>query len=437
VSHSLSSSSTASKPAVELVVDGLDFPTGMAFLPDGSIAVAESGLPFGGAQPGGRVRRIGTDGTNTLLHEGLRAPVTGVTLLGDTLIVSTPGSLLRLGLDGSVGTLLDGLPSGGNYHTNQVAVGPDGWLYFGQGAMTNSGVVGLDSGDIGWLRRHDHPADIPGMDLLLADVTFPTADPSHPGTVVRTSAFSRFGDTQPEGTRLPGQVPCTAAVLRCRADGRDLELVAWGTRNAYGLAFLPDGRLLAVDQGTDDRGSRPVGDAPDLLLEIRPGSWYGWPDYIDAQPVTDPRFRPDRGPAPTFLLANHDSLPRPEPALLAFPAHVAATRLAVGPENQPRWRGLLLTTFFGDERPMTAPAGPRMGRCLTAIDLEKHTLTSLVGTPLARPIDVAFSPVDGFPYVVDFGDFEMRPGGGIDARPGTGRVWRVVDSEPLYRDRGQ
>ena len=57
--------------------------------------------------------------------------------------------------------------------------------------------------------------------------------------------------------------------MRCNPDGSGLELVAWGLRNAYGLGFLPDGRLLATDQGADDRGSRPVGNAPDMLFEVR------------------------------------------------------------------------------------------------------------------------------------------------------------------------
>src|SRR5438132_1651573 len=92
----------------------------------------------------------------------------------------------------------------------------------------------------------------------------------------------------------------TAAVMRCEPDGSGLELVAWGLRNAYGLGFLPDGRLLATDQGADDRGSRPVGNAPDLLFEVREGAWYGWPDYIGGDPITDERYRPVRGPAPTF-----------------------------------------------------------------------------------------------------------------------------------------
>jgi len=45
-----------------LVAEGLDFPTSLAFDAEGTPWVAESGLPFAGAAPGGRIRRIGADG---------------------------------------------------------------------------------------------------------------------------------------------------------------------------------------------------------------------------------------------------------------------------------------------------------------------------------------------------------------------------------------
>jgi hypothetical protein len=38
------------------------------------------------------------------------------------------------------------------------------------------------------------------------------------------------------------------------------------------MVVLPDGRLLALDLGINDRGSRPVGDAPSCLYEIKAGS---------------------------------------------------------------------------------------------------------------------------------------------------------------------
>ncbi len=46
------------------------------------------------------------------------------------------------------------------------------------------------------------------------------------------------------------------------------------------IRLWADGRLLAIDQGADDQGSRPIGNAPDLLHDIRSGSWLGWPDFV-------------------------------------------------------------------------------------------------------------------------------------------------------------
>ena len=48
--------------------------------------------------------------------------------------------------------------------------------------------------------------------------------------------------------------------MSCALDGSDLRLVAWGLRNAYGISFLPDGRLRVTDQGADDRGSISLAD---------------------------------------------------------------------------------------------------------------------------------------------------------------------------------
>src|SRR5437660_1702724 len=51
--------------------------------------------------------------------------------------------------------LVTDLPSLGDHHNNQMAVGPDGKIYFGQGMVTNSGVVGLDNFlPFGWLVKY-------------------------------------------------------------------------------------------------------------------------------------------------------------------------------------------------------------------------------------------------------------------------------------------
>ena len=415
--------------SLETLFDELSFPTSLAIGKDGSFYVAESGLPFDGAPPGGRIWLLEHNSQRTLLVENLRPPVTGLVLHKDWLYVSeggNPGRISRWDLDGrSHDIILDNLPGLGNYHTNTVAFGPDGKLYFSQGAMTNTGIVGLDAYELGWLRRLPHSYDLPGFDIVLNGVNVETVDPfsevDNPTT--ETGAFAPFGKRTKRGDRIRAQLPCTAAVMRCDPDGSELELVAWGLRNAFGLGFLPDGRLLAVDQGADDRGSRPVGNVPDMLFEVRQGAWYGWPDFIGDAPISDPVYRPKRGSSPTPLLANHDELPPPEKPLLRFPPHTAAVKFDVAPKAASSWAGQIFVALFGDEIPMTAPSGPRVGRSVVRVDPVNWSLNPFAQEGLLRPIDVRFSSTGDALYILDFGEFEMRDNGQVSAKKKSGKLW--------------
>ncbi len=448
---------TLPNPGARLIAGSLAFPTSLAFDDEGRPHVAESGLPFGlapgEARPTGRILRIEPDGSTSVLIDGLRAPVNGLLACDGAFIVAEggrPGRLSRVSRSGTQETprqtpiretLLDHLPGFGNYHTNMAVLGADRRLYFSQGALTNNGIVGLDAYELGWLGELPHDADIPGFDITLTGVEVETADPLRQArgeaqARANTGAFACFGESHGPGHRLPAQVPATAAVLRCNLDGSSLEVFAWGLRNAYGLCVLPDGRLLATDQGADDRGSRPIGNAPDLLYEVKQGRWYGWPDFVGGVPVSDPRFRPTRRRAPEApeatlppLLANHDELPPPERPLLEFPVNAAATKLARIPDVAPRWPGHLLVTLFGDEKPMTAPPGARIGRSLARIDpadwsLHPVRLPDQVREHLERPIDVALDPTGETVWLVDFGAFEMTDHG-VQATPRSGALWRI------------
>jgi len=408
--------------APERVADGLDFPTSLAFDADGTPWVAESGLPFAGAAPDGRIRRIADGRAETLLGD-LKWPVNGLAFHDGLFYIAEggyPGRISRWKPGGERETVLDGMPGLGNYHTNMAVVGPDGWLYFSQGALTNSGIIGLDAYELGWLKRLPHNHDVPGFDVTLAGLNLETDNPlgTNGHRRVRTGAFAPFGAETKPGQRVEGRVPCTASVMRCRPDGSGLELVAWGLRNAYGLLFLPDGRLIATDQGADDRGSRPIGQAPDLLFEVKRGAWYGWPDFVGGVPVTDPRFRPVRGPQPEPVLANHAELPPPERPLLEFAVNAAATKMDVLPS------GRILVALFGDERPMTGPPGPKVGRSVARIDPADWSIQATGAGPFRRPIDVRVHPSENAVYVLDFGEFEMGPGG-VEARAGTGALWKL------------
>jgi len=409
---------------LKLVSKGLDFPTSVATDVAGCLYVAEAGLPFGGASPGGRVWKVSRSGDRALLGEAFRPPVNGLTFHDGALYVSEgghPGRITQLFLDGRRQVVLDHLPGPGNYHTNMTAFGPDGKLYFSQGAMTNSGVVGLDAYELGWLGKLPHACDAPGFDLVLTGLNFETEDPlsDTQGARTQTGAFVPFGTRTRPGQTVVAQLPCTASVMRCNSDGSQLELVAWGLRNAYGLRFTADGKLLAIDQGADDRGSRPIGNAPDALFEVRSGAWCGWPDYVAGEPVTSEAYRPDRGGAPAFLIANHSQLPPPARPLFKFQPHAAATKFDFVGQD-------LYAALFGDEKPLTAPDGPRCGRSVVRIDAKSWTMRDSVDGPFHRPIDVSFSTLEGALYVLDFGRFEVHPGGGLKAEAGTGSLWRLT-----------
>jgi glucose/arabinose dehydrogenase len=417
---------------LEVVVDDLAFPSSIAFDEEGNAYIGETGIGFGGAPRGGRVWKVAPGGEKSLLARDLGQPLTGLVYHDGSLWVSqgsNPGRISRLELDGRVVDVLANLPGGGNYHTGEVAFGPDGKMYWGQGAMTNTGIVGLDALVMGWLKKLPHSVDIPGYDIVLNDVRVETSDPfrkDDPEARLITGPFSQFGETVAQGTRIPGQTMATSAILRANPDGTDIELVAWGIRNAFGLRFLPDGRLLAMDQGADDRGSRPVANVPDYLWEVREGAWYGWPDFMGGEPITSDRFVPETGARPAFILANHAELPTPERPLVEFTSHTASTKFDVDPASG---GGILVAALFGDETPMTAaPGHPSVGRALVLVrtsDWSQHILTTDV---LARPIDVRFNPADGSLWIVDFGRFEMEgrsSGVEVVADAGSGKVWRL------------
>jgi hypothetical protein len=52
----------------------------------------------------------------------------------------------------------------------------DGYVYFGQGTATNSGIVGQDNASFGWLLRHNDFHDIACRDIMLAGQNYTSSD---------------------------------------------------------------------------------------------------------------------------------------------------------------------------------------------------------------------------------------------------------------------
>jgi glucose/arabinose dehydrogenase len=454
---------------VELVAKDLTYPTSIAFDDRGGLYVAEAGYAYGDPIAPAQVVRLGPGGARTVVASQLQGPITDLLWHRGSLYISHRGKISRLEPSGRVRDLVTGLPSHGDHHNNQMSVGPDGWIYFGQGTVTNSGIVGLDNAiPYLWLTQYPQVHDVPAKDIVLTGETVlapnvnnvaakqgqlvalgpilgqflaSLAAPEHPGSLLaRTGAYQPFGTS---GARvIPGQVKASGTILRMSPNGEQLEVYAWGLRNPFGVRWA-DGRLYASDNGYDDRGPRPIANAPDVIWQIRPDGWYGWPDYAGGIPVTDPQFRSARGPAPTPLLAQHPPVEQP---LFTRPKHAGVTKFDFSRSAAFGHRGDMFLGEVGGAPPVTGQETIPAGYQVTRVDVATGEMVpffrakdSALGPPgpfeyvstpgPKRPVDVRFSPSGDALYVVDVGAIVALPAGAgpmVQAFPKTGAVWRIT-----------
>src|SRR6266852_6222306 len=198
---------------------------------------------------------------------------------------------------GAVTPVITGLPTG-DHPTEQITV-KDGFLYWSQGSATNAGVTGHDNGNGG--NQHD----IACQQITLSDTVFDSGD-GH-----KTSGYSNHNVRRP-GARVPAfegthKGMCTGAILRARIDNpmNTIEPFAWGFRNPYGIRFSSAdhplrGQLLISENGEDERGARPVNNAPDRLAVARQNpdgtpEFHGWPDRFGFLDSTQSVFNPIGG----------------------------------------------------------------------------------------------------------------------------------------------
>jgi glucose/arabinose dehydrogenase len=436
---------------VEAVAQGLTFPTGVAFDDAGNVYVVEAGHAWGGKWGTPRLLRVEPDGTTTVIATGDNPPWNGVDFYNGAFYVAegghkNGGRILRIPRDGGKPeVVVDNLPSLGDHHTNGPVVGPDGYLYFGQGSATNSGVVGPDN--VEWLHRNPTFHDIPARDVTLAGRNFTTHNPltSDPKDGAQTGAFLPFNTPSFEGQVIKGQTLCTGAVLRIRAEGGDPEVVAWGLRSPFGLAFSARGTLYITENGYDDRGSRRVERANDLLWGIAPeerGLWFGWPDYQAGLPVRttdDPQVAVHGGHP--FLLVEHPNDP-PAPAA-KFDPHAAAGGIDFSRHLGFGYAGEAFVAQFGDLAPVTGDVASPAGFKVVRVNVYTGTVHDFAANRgnagpasrlkrggFERPLAVRFSPDGESLYVVDFG-VVTTGSQGVNARQGTGVLWRIVPEEQV------
>lgn len=429
---------------IEVVASGLDLPTGVAFDSAERPYVVEAGYSYGEVWATPRLLRVESDGHVTQVAAGTDAPWNGVTFHDGSFFVAAAGHkeggrIVRIELDGTTKTLVDGLPSLGDHHTNGPVTGPDNWLYFGQGTATNSAVVGLDNFDFGWVRRQPEFHDIPCRDVTLAGINYTTGNPLTPDAkdTVATGAFVPFGTATRPGQVIRGRLPCSGAILRVRATGGAMELVAWGFRNPFGLGWSNDGQLYVTDNAFDVRGSRPVFGTGDLLWRVEPGAWYGWPDFHSDRQISDGnRFKPPGKSTPALVLAEHPGTP-PKPAA-TLGVHSSSNGFDFSRNVAFGYAGEAFIAQFGDMSPgvgkVLSPVGFKVVRVDPSTGIvhdfavnrgkTNGPASRLKTGGLERPVAARFNNSGTVLYVVDFGVMTV----GDDPQPmrGTGVLWRIT-----------
>ena len=300
-----------------LEVEGLTAPTSMCIdLSEGenkgTILIAEGGhggtpVRIIGVKPDRTITQIYPRGQTIVipfLQRGFRlyGPIGGMCVVGGQIIVSHRdaegrGVLTSFGYDGSHKTVVADLPAAGDYGVTDIAQNPlNGRLYFGVGAATNSGVVGLDNWQIGWVRDHREFHDRSWVALTLLGKRFDTKNPRAGlfggADIAVTGPFQAFNSSTL--IRIPAvqNGRPSAAIYSVNPGGGDLRVEAHGIRLPRGLVFNEYGQMFFTNNGMEMRGTRPVKDDPDTLMRLGAGNpWYGWPDFsTDLVPIREAAF---------------------------------------------------------------------------------------------------------------------------------------------------
>ncbi|AUX30712.1 lipoprotein [Sorangium cellulosum] len=441
---------------VEPVVAGLSFPCALCFDADGTLFFAEGGSTWP-TRPymTPRIWRMAPGrAPEVFAVEDLGGP-RGMAARDGYLYVSLKGGYNMRVTRHDLRTrervvLVDGIPSGGWHEPGGPVFGPhDGRMYFGQGSVGLQGVV-VPEGFTVDLAKHPHAHDVPGQDVTLTGNTVWARDPRLPFPYyAETGPFQPFGTPVTRGQVVKGQLKCNSAVWRSRPDGSELELLAWGIRNPFGLAFGEDGHLYATDNDFEEKGERAIGEDPDRIWRIRnarvpPGEvkepeWFGYPDLCgDGLPAWHELHRPNRGKAAEPFL--EDAPPWAGPAVFLFPPHTALGKLAFSRSDAFGFRGHAFVCQFGTYAPLNTNREAALGRGFQVVrcDIAAGTGEPFLrnrapgpasGTPgsggIERPVDCAFSPDGKSLYVLDFGN-NTATRSYVVAYAHTGVIWRVT-----------
>jgi glucose/arabinose dehydrogenase len=429
---------------IQPVISGLNFPTAVAFDDQNQLYVIESGYSYGEVFVEPKLLRVDGDKATLIAKGAKNGPWTGVTWYDGAFYVAEGGAMnggkiLKITKDGTITALISDLPTVGDHHTNGPAI-KDGYIYFSQGVATNSAVVGTDNADFGWLIRKKDFHDIPCTDITLTgqNYTSPNVLTDDPNDETSTGAFVPFGTATTPGQVIKGAVPCTGSVLRIPVSGGQAELVSWGFRNPFGLAFHPDGRLFITENGYDTRGSRPVWGAGDALWEIKTGVWYGFPDYSAGKSIVDDEeFKTPGKERVKALLKNYPNVP-PKPNAI-FAVHSSSDGFDFSRNADFGYPGEAFVAQFGDMPPGAGKVLFPVGFKIVRANIETGVINDFAVNKgkrngpaswlkqggLERPVSVKFDQPGTALYVVDFGILKTDKEGS-HPQANTGMIWKIT-----------
>lgn len=450
------------------IVQGLDYPSSMAFDDAGQLYILESHtVPVPLTKR--RILKVVGEHLEEVEMKGGAEPTgeiaVGLTFHEGWLYFSHEEKDGTFGISrvrpqgGAVEAVLRGLPTQGDHDVNYLVFDSRGTLYFGVGSATNSGVISSSDPVNGkWLKLHPQAREIPCRDIVLTAQSFTEPNALTPAAddKATTGAFQAYG--QSGATRVAGEDPCSCSIYELPRGAARPRLVAWGFRNPVALAVDARDQLYVGMHGADIRSTRPILDDPDAVYRVRKGEWYGWPDYSAALlPITDPRYLPPQkylaeGHTGLSFVIDHaqSGLRPPDRSLLvtATVPHAALGGMTFVPARGPfaRWAGQLLISEMGDFKPATDAVKPdeRAGFQVELVDMntgQRSVFARNRGQGAAvpassvdlqeafeRPVDVKFGP-DGLLYVLDFGVFQPTEKA-AKVMPKTGKVFRIEPVRP-------
>ncbi|AHM60701.1 NHL repeat containing protein [Flammeovirgaceae bacterium 311] len=438
---------------VEPVMAGLSFPTDIAFADDGTVFVSEGGSswPTRPYMPA-RVIMLRPNGETEALNMNVHAGPRGIAWREGWLYMCIKGGyhmqVARYDLKTEkLEILIDKLPSGGWHEPGGPLFGTDGLMYFGNGSVSQQGVI-LPAGFTVDMAKHPLAHDVPGQDVTLTGNNVWSRDPRMPYPyLTETGPFKPFGTPAQKGEVIKGSVFCNSAVWRSKPDGTDIELLAWGIRNPFGMAINEEGELYVADNDFEEKGERAIANDPDRIWHIKNAKlpygsvtkpdWYGFPDICgDGLPVNHESHLPAKGKAAELFL--QDPPPWAGPAAFLEQPHSCMCRMDFSKSDFFGHRGELFVAEWGSMAPLNSPRPEDLnhGFRVIRVNVKQGTAepfmhnqnmgpASTWGTGgIERPVSCKFSPDGTNLYVLDFGHVRLTKGS-MFAFAHTGVLWKI------------